>query len=132
MAAHFVEAALDEGANEELGLFALAVVLDAFGFAIDIFFLAFALLAEAGEAAGAAVGDALLEAVGILGDHQLVGADDEGALNQLDIALEDVLTLGVINGYFVGFEIYRFFPVAFFRLRRQGEQQGETRDETQL
>jgi hypothetical protein len=49
-------------ALEELGQFAAGVVLDALAFALDPFVLAFALLAEAGQATFAAGGDAALVA----------------------------------------------------------------------
>src|SRR5574343_616085 len=62
---------------EEFGDFAVGVVLDAFGFALDIFLFAFALLAESGQAFLAAEGGAFLEAVLVFGNHYAVGLDGE-------------------------------------------------------
>src|SRR6266404_6468156 len=66
--AHFVAAALDACIAEHLHLVGLAVVFEALGEALDEIVEAFALLPEVGRAA---VGNPVLEAVGILLDDEI-------------------------------------------------------------
>ena len=86
-------------------------MLDALAFALDELILAFALLLEARQAAGAAVGDTLLEAIGVLGDDELVGADDQRSLREHDVALVDLDFLDVIDADAIGFQADRFLAV---------------------
>src|SRR5690606_24002578 len=104
-------AALHVGAHEQLGAFGAAVVLDALGLALHVVVGAFAALAEGGQAPAGGGGDAGLEAVGALGDHQLVAADLQRALGEDDVALENVGLVAVIDSDVIGFDIDRLFAV---------------------
>ena len=67
---------------EEFCHFVAGVVFDAFCFAFDIFFLAFALLPEMRQFAAASKGGAFLEAVLILGDNNAFGFNDQRAFDE--------------------------------------------------
>ena len=120
-----VQAAFDPGADEELGLFVTAVVLDAFGFAFDVFVLAVTFLTETRQAIGPTGGNALLETVSVLGDDQFAGTQLQRPLTHHDVALENLHFLDVVDADPVGFDVDRFFAVALFRQHdgRQGGQQ---------
>jgi hypothetical protein len=114
LAANFVEAALDPGAVEELGLFGLGIVLDAFAFAFDVFVLASRFCRKRGRCAGGAGGDAALVAVVVLADDDALGADDQRALDQLHVAFEGLHLLHVIDRDAVGLDIDRLVAVGLF------------------
>src|SRR5690606_12465158 len=82
VARDLVAAAGDLGAVEQPGLLGPAVVLDAFGLALDVFGAAVAALAEGRQALAGRGRDAVLEAGGVLGDDQLVAADGQRALGE--------------------------------------------------
>jgi hypothetical protein len=95
-------------------------VLDALGLPFDVLVHALALLPEARQRAAAAGGDAALVAVVVLADDDALGADDQGALDQLHVALEDLHLLHVIDRDPVGFDIDRLVGVGLFRPCRAG------------
>src|SRR5690606_29117266 len=111
VAGDLVAAAGDLGAVEELGLLAAAVVLDALGFALDVFGGAIATLAEGGQAFAGRGGDAVLEAGCVLGHDQLVAANRQRALGEDDAALEDVHLVAVVDGEAVGLDVDRLVAV---------------------
>src|SRR5574343_187829 len=111
---------------EEFGDFAVGVVLDAFGFALDIFLFAFALLAESGQAFLAAEGGAFLEAVLVFGNHYAVGLENHCSLGDHDIAVVDLDFLGVVDRYAAGLQQHRLVAVGPFGEDGQGDEQAES------
>ena len=93
---------------------------DPLRFAFDELVPAVAFLAEACQAIRAAGGDAFLEAVRILRDNQLAGADLHRALRHYHVAFEDLHLVDVVHADTVGFEVDGFFAVALFRVGCEG------------
>jgi hypothetical protein len=89
-------------------------VLDALGLALGELVLAVALDAEACQVAGVGSGHPALKTLRILLDDDFVAADQQGALAQADVAVEDVHLVDVVDRDPVGLEVHRFLAVGLF------------------
>jgi len=89
-----------------------AVVVDLPGLSFDELVDAVALLPEEREVSG---GGAVLVALGILADHQPVGAKQDGPLGEHHVAGEHVDLLEVVVLHPVGFDVDRLVAIGLFR-----------------
>src|ERR1051325_8988367 len=104
-------AALYPGLGIELHLIHTRIVLNALTAALHVFFLAFELLLESGWVA---CGGAVLEAILVLADHELVTVYYQCALRENYIAGIGADFFGVINRDRIGLEVYRLVAVGLF------------------